>query len=56
MAASCQTFLQVGLNAITASFIAPLVWGRLLTLELGMAAFFALALVCYARWRCGKKH
>ncbi|MDR0702946.1 MAG: multidrug effflux MFS transporter [Azoarcus sp.] len=55
MVASCQTFLQVGLNAITAKAIVPFIWGSTLTLELGMAAFLALGAVCYVLWRKGPR-
>ncbi|MDR3214582.1 MAG: multidrug effflux MFS transporter [Azoarcus sp.] len=55
MVASCQTFLQVGLNAVTAKAIAPWIWGSTLTLELGMCVFFALGLVCYALWWQGPR-
>ncbi|MDR1463132.1 MAG: multidrug effflux MFS transporter [Azoarcus sp.] len=55
MVASCQTFLQVGLNAITAKAIVPLIWGSPLTLELGMLAFLALGGMCYALWWKGPR-
>lgn len=37
MAASCQSFLQTGANALYASLLVPLLWGAPLTLALGMA-------------------
>ncbi|MDR2030865.1 MAG: multidrug effflux MFS transporter [Azoarcus sp.] len=55
MVASCQTFLQVGLNAITAKLVVPFIWGSTLTLELGMFAFLALGVVCYVLWRKGPR-
>jgi DHA1 family bicyclomycin/chloramphenicol resistance-like MFS transporter len=42
LAASCQTFLQAGFNAIVAALIAPLLWGSTLNLALGMAGLMAL--------------
>jgi DHA1 family bicyclomycin/chloramphenicol resistance-like MFS transporter len=48
MAASCQSFLQVGLNSVTASLIVPLLWDTPLTLALGAGSFCALGLVAYA--------
>ena len=36
LAASCQTFLQSGFNALAAGLIAPALWGSTLTLALGM--------------------
>ncbi|MBN9422271.1 MAG: multidrug effflux MFS transporter [Candidatus Accumulibacter sp.] len=38
LAASCQTFLQSGFNAVAAGLLAPLLWGSTLTLALGMGA------------------
>lgn len=38
LAASCQTFLQSGFNAVAAGVLAPLLWGSTLTLALGMGA------------------
>ena len=42
LAASCQTFLQSGFNAILAGLIAPVLWGSTLTLALGMSGLMAL--------------
>jgi len=42
LAASCQTFLQAGFNALAAGVLAPLLWGSTLTLAAGMAAFMLL--------------
>lgn len=47
MAASCQSFLQVGLNSVSASLVVPLLWGGPLTLALGAGAFCALGLAAY---------
>jgi DHA1 family bicyclomycin/chloramphenicol resistance-like MFS transporter len=55
MVASCQTFLQVGLNAITVKAVVPLIWGSPLTLELGMCGFLALGAASYALWRRGPR-
>jgi MFS transporter, DHA1 family, multidrug resistance protein len=48
MAASCQSFLQVGLNSLTASLIVPLLWGGPLTLALGAGSFCLVGLATYA--------
>ena len=48
MAASCQSFLQVGLNSITASLIVPLLWDTPLTLALGAGSFCILGLFAYS--------
>lgn len=42
LAASCQTFLQSGFNALAAGVLAPLLWGSTLTLAAGMATFMLL--------------
>lgn len=42
LAASCQTFLQAGFNAIVAALIAPLLWGSTMNLALGMAGLMTL--------------
>jgi DHA1 family bicyclomycin/chloramphenicol resistance-like MFS transporter len=42
LAASCQTFLQAGFNAIVAALIAPLLWGSTLNLALGMGGLMLL--------------
>ncbi len=51
MAASCQSFLQVGLNALTAGSVAPMLWASPLTLGLGMSVFVALGLAAFLRWQ-----
>lgn len=50
MASSCQSFLQVGVNALTAGLLAPLLWHSPLSLALGMSAFAALALGAFWLW------
>ena len=42
LAASCQTFLQSGCNALAAGLIAPALWGSTLTLALGMGGLMLL--------------
>ncbi len=42
LAASCQTFLQSGFNAIAAGVIAPALWGSTTTLALGMGGLLLL--------------
>lgn len=50
MASSCQSFLQVGINALTAGLLAPMLWHSPLSLALGMSAFAALALGTFWWW------
>lgn len=50
MASSCQSFVQVGLNAITAGMIAPLLWASPLTLGAGAGLFLALGLLAFLAW------
>ena len=56
LAASCQTFLQSGFNAVAAGLIAPALWGATLTLALGMGGLMLLgALAAWAhQWRANK--
>ncbi|HNB68440.1 MAG TPA: multidrug effflux MFS transporter [Accumulibacter sp.] len=42
LAASCQTFLQSGCNAVAAGVIAPALWGSTTTLALGMGGLLLL--------------
>jgi DHA1 family bicyclomycin/chloramphenicol resistance-like MFS transporter len=42
LAASCQTFLQSGFNALAAGVIAPALWGSTLTLAFGMSGLLLL--------------
>jgi len=46
LAASCQTFLQAGFNAIVAGLIAPALWGSTLTLALGMSGLMLTGGLC----------
>ena len=50
MASSCQSFLQIGLNAVPAGMTAPLLWGSPLSLAGGMAMFTAAGLVAWLLW------
>ncbi|NMG35665.1 Bcr/CflA family efflux MFS transporter [Azoarcus sp. TTM-91] len=50
LASSCQSFLQVGLNALTAGALAPLLWQSALSLAAGMSLFLALGLLAYLGW------
>lgn len=50
LASSCQSFAQVGLNALTAGLLAPLLWGSPLTLSAGASVFVALGLLCFVVW------
>lgn len=47
MAASCQSFLQVGLNSISASLVVPMLWDGPLLLALGSIVFCALGLAAF---------
>lgn len=51
LASSCQSFMQVGVNALTAGAIAPLLWATPLTLSAGMSGFLALGLLCFLAWQ-----
>lgn len=42
LAASCQTFLQSGVNGLAAGLMAPLLWASTVTLAWGMAGFVLL--------------
>lgn len=42
LAASCQTFLQSGVNGLAAGLVAPLLWASTATLAWGMAGFALL--------------
>ena len=42
LAASCQMFLQSGVNGLAAGVLAPLLWGSTLTLALGMGTLMLL--------------
>jgi DHA1 family bicyclomycin/chloramphenicol resistance-like MFS transporter len=51
LVSSCQGVTQTGVNALTASLLAPLAWGSTLTLALAMAGFLLLGLVAFAARR-----
>lgn len=51
LASSCQSFLQVGINSLTAGALAPLLWSSTLTLALGMSGFLLLGALAVAFWR-----
>jgi DHA1 family bicyclomycin/chloramphenicol resistance-like MFS transporter len=50
LASSCQSFAQVGLNALTAGIFAPLLWASPLSLGAGASLFVALGLLCFVVW------
>ena len=57
LAASCQTFLQSGFNGLAAGLIAPLLWGSVQTMSVGMAGFMlagGTATAIYASLRTTK--
>ena len=54
LASSCQSFLQVGINALTAGVLAPVLWASPLTLAAGMAGFLSLGGLAFTRWRRGQ--
>lgn len=49
MAASVQSFIQMGVNALTAAVLAPLLWKTPLTLATGMVVWTALGLICWTQ-------
>ena len=51
LASSCQSFVQVGINTVTAGMIAPMVWGTTLNMALAMNLFVALGWAMYLLWR-----
>ncbi|HJV24327.1 MAG TPA: multidrug effflux MFS transporter [Aromatoleum sp.] len=51
LASSCQSFLQVGINSVTAGGLAPLCWSTPLLLAAGMASFLALGGLAFFSWR-----
>lgn len=56
MAASCQSLIQTGANALYASLLVPLLWGSTVTLALGMSVLAALGGACvllnhWLHWR-----
>ena len=50
LASSCQSFVQVGLNALSAGLIVPMLWATPLTLAAGMGVFLALGLASFVLW------
>jgi MFS transporter, DHA1 family, multidrug resistance protein len=52
---SCQGFVQTGTNSLTASTLAPLLWGSTLSLSLGMAGLLVLALGLFAFYVIGMR-
>lgn len=52
MASSCQSFVQIGLNAVSAGVMAPLLWSSPLSLAGGMGLFAALGLLGWLGWLC----
>jgi len=51
MASSCQSFLQIGLNAASSALVAPVLWSAPLGLASGMGMFAALGLCAWLAWR-----
>jgi DHA1 family bicyclomycin/chloramphenicol resistance-like MFS transporter len=49
-ASSCQSFVQMGINALSAALLAPLLWASTLGLAAGMAAFLAAGGVAYGTY------
>lgn len=50
LASSCQSFVQVGTNALTAGLVAPLMWGSPLSLAFAMALFVLGGLALFIVW------
>jgi len=48
LVSSCQGAVHTGVNAVTASVLAPLAWGSTLGLALAMAGFLILGLAAFA--------
>ncbi|WP_332675451.1 multidrug effflux MFS transporter [Aromatoleum sp.] len=51
LASSCQSFLQVGVNSVTAGLLAPVLWYSPLTLAASMAGFVGFGLFLFLNWR-----
>ncbi|MBN8441873.1 MAG: multidrug effflux MFS transporter [Thauera sp.] len=45
MASSCQSFLQIGMNAVLAGVIAPALWSTTLSLAAGMCVYLSLSII-----------
>ena len=50
LVSSCQSFLQVGTNSLSAGIIAPIVWATPLTLAAGMSVFLSMGLLAFMSW------
>lgn len=53
LVSSCQSFLQVGINSLTAGVVAPLVWATPLSLAVAMTVFLAGGAAAFFTWRAG---
>jgi len=51
LASSCQSFVQIGINAVTSGVLVPLLWATPLTLSLGACLFLAMSFVTLFLWR-----
>lgn len=51
LVSSCQGTVQTGVNALTASLLAPLAWGSTLGMALAMASFFGVGLLAFVLGR-----
>jgi DHA1 family bicyclomycin/chloramphenicol resistance-like MFS transporter len=49
LVSSCQGVMQTGVNALTASLLAPLFWGSTLAMALAMSVFLALSGLVFAQ-------
>lgn len=60
LVSSCQSFLQVGTNSLTAAIIAPIMWATPLSLASGMSLFVSLGLLAFMSWlllfRASRRH
>jgi len=50
LVSSCQSFLQVGTNSLSAGVIAPIMWATPLSLASGMSLFVSLGLLAFMSW------
>lgn len=50
LASSCQSFLQMGMNALTAGLLAPALWASTLSLASGMGLLLSLSLLLLFIW------